>query len=146
MRPSLTRKLSSSGFTLVEVIVTIIVTAIVAAIFINFMGYAMSRSVRSIGNVRGEARAEDVMEHIIADFVLEINTNPSDTLAHMLAKSYGGDVTVSMRYISFDTSGNENPETLSNTLKVQVTEKESGQNLTTLLTKSRSVNSPPVIF
>ena len=146
MKQSLTRKLDPRGFTLVEVIVTIIATAIVAVIFINFMGTAMSRSERSVGNVHGEARAEDVMEHVIADYVLEINTNPSDALTHMLAKSYGTDVTVSMNYISFDSSGNEKPETLSNTLKVKVTDKESGRSLTTLLTKSRGSNSPLAAF
>jgi hypothetical protein len=52
---------------------------------------------------------------------------------------------ITTAYIAFDASGNEIPSGgLNRTLKVTVT--ASGNDLTTLLTSSRSANSPPVPF
>jgi prepilin-type N-terminal cleavage/methylation domain-containing protein len=139
------------GFTLVEVIVTIIVTAILSAIFINFMGTAMSRSVRSIEMARGEAGGEAALERIISDYVIRINqyTNAADPepLAQMKtaidAQAYGSEV--SATYITFDGSGNQVVSgTATRTLRVTVA--ASGNDLVALLTKSRSPDSPPVPF
>ena len=102
---------SASGFTIVEVIATIIVTAILSAVFINFMGSAMSRSVRSVEMVRGETDAESVLERITADYVLKMNQN-SATALDLMEKAintppkslYGPDV--SARYVYFDPGGN----------------------------------------
>ena len=64
-------------------IVTIIATAILGVIFINFMGTAMSKSVRSVEMVRDEATAEAPLERIVADFVFEMNqADPSQALQH----------------------------------------------------------------
>jgi prepilin-type N-terminal cleavage/methylation domain-containing protein len=139
------------GFTLVEVIVTILVTAILSAIFINFMGTAMSRSVRSIEMARGEASGEAALERIISDYVIKINqyTNAADPepLAQMKtaidAQAYGSEV--SATYITFDGSGNQVVSgTATRTLRVTVA--ASGNDLVVLLTKSRSPDSPPVPF
>jgi prepilin-type N-terminal cleavage/methylation domain-containing protein len=132
----------SSGFTLIEVIVTILMAAIMSAFFIQFMGTAMSGSTRAIENVRDEAGAERLMEQIVADFVVEINKDdPTSALEIMKGKPYGTDVT--MTYISFNSSGIEQPlvpPNTSNTLKVMV--RAPGNNLTTLLTKSRVTANP----
>ena len=48
-------------------------TAILGVIFINFMGTAMSKSVRAVEMVQGEARAEALLERIVADYVLKMN-------------------------------------------------------------------------
>jgi prepilin-type N-terminal cleavage/methylation domain-containing protein len=148
------RKLNNHGFTLIEVIVTIIAAAILGAIFINFMGTAMSRSTRSLENVQGEADAESVLEKIVADYVEKINQNESSALAEMntainVNRAYNNSekkVTVTAAYITFNTSGNESADTggLNRTLKVTVNANE--HRLTTLLTRSRSSDSPPVPF
>ena len=140
---------SNKGFTLIEVIVTIIAAGIMGAIFINFMGTAMSRSTRSIELVRGEARVEAVAESIIADFVYEINRNPSGTFTALQAKNYGSDVTVRLDdYISFNSSGGVISPVNNNTLRVKVTVIDTGNSLTFLLTKNRPslIGSPPVAF
>jgi prepilin-type N-terminal cleavage/methylation domain-containing protein len=125
MMPNLVGKSDQKGFTLVEVIVTIIATAILGVIFINFMGTAMSKSVRAVEIVQGEASAEAVLERIIADYVLKMNQNNATAL--VLIKTdidnksvYGNNVTAV--YIIFDSGGNEAADTagLNRTLKVTV--------------------------
>ena len=154
MMPSLTRKFNQRGFTLIEVIVTIIATAILGVIFINFMGTAMSRSVRSVEMVQGEASAEAVLEHIIADYVLKMNQN-NDTALGLIKTDidnkiiYGDNVTAA--YIIFD-SGNEASDlgvwidSVKPYRTLKVTVAAAGNDLVTLLTRSRSANSPPVQF
>ena len=80
MIPKIIGKLDQRGFTLIEVIVTIIATAILGVIFINFMGTAMSKSVRSVEMVQGEASAEATLERIIADYVQKMNQNNDTAL------------------------------------------------------------------
>lgn len=135
-----------NGFTLVEVIVTILIAAIMGAFFIQFMGTAMSRSVRAIENVRDEATAERIMEQIVADYVAEINkAAPGVALTTMTGKAYGPNV--AMEYISFNPGGAEQPAGPGTTLKVTV--QAPGSNLITLLTESRQAGppaSPPVAY
>jgi prepilin-type N-terminal cleavage/methylation domain-containing protein len=149
MMSYLTGKSNQRGFTLIEVIVTIMATAILGVIFINFMGTAMSKSVRAVEMVQSEASAEAVLERIIADYVLKMNQNNASAL--VLIKTdidnkimYGDNVTAT--YIIFDSAGNEATDTagLNRTLKVTVA--AAGNDLVTLLTRSRSANSPSVPF
>jgi len=120
----------------------------VGVIFINFMGTAMSKSVRPVEMVQGEASAEAVLERIIADYVLKINQNEATALG--LIKTdidnktiYGTNVTAA--YINFDTNGNETPDSSElRTLKVTVA--AAGNDMATLLTRSRDSDSPPVSF
>ena len=142
---------SENGFTLIEVIATVIVIGILAAFFIHFMGTALNDSYRSVELVENEARAEGLMEKIIADYVEKINdNNPDTTLAVIKGQEsfyesnadYGMPVT--MQYIAFN-AGNEvvvDP-TPSKNLKIVV--EAPGHNLTTILTLSRTdPNQPPV--
>lgn len=143
----------SKGFTLLEVIVTIIATAIVAVIFIDFMGTAMSKSTRAVEMVRDEAGAEALLECIVADYVFRMNQDSSTALSALRTALNNTAICglnnpatpgVTTAYIIFDSSGNEAPDTagLNRTLKVTVL--AAGNDLTTLLTRSRSTNSPPV--
>jgi prepilin-type N-terminal cleavage/methylation domain-containing protein len=147
MMPYLTEKSDQTGFTLVEVIVTIIATAILGVIFINFMGTAMSKSARSIEIVQGEASAEAVLESIIADYVLKMNQNNDTALALIKTdidnKTYGDNITAT--YITFD-SGNAVPDLVGPYRTLKVTVAAAGNDLVTLLTRSRNTNSPPVSF
>jgi prepilin-type N-terminal cleavage/methylation domain-containing protein len=142
---------SANGFSLVEVIATIIVTAILSAVFINFMGSAMSRSVRSVEIVRGETDAESVLERITADYVLRMNQN-SATALDLMEKAintppktvYGPDV--SARYVYFDAGGNELLDTSTSPRTLEVRVAAAGNDLIALLAKTRNPNSPPVLF
>jgi len=128
--------------------VTIIAAAIVGVIFINFMGTAMSKSTRSIELVQGEASAEATLERIVADYVLRTNQDNAAALSQIKTRIEGATygTNVSAAYIIFDSSGNEAPDTggLNRTLKVTVA--APGNDLITLLTRSRDTNSPPVAF
>ena len=139
------------GFTLVEVIVTIMMAAIMGAFFIQYMGTAMSRSTRAVDYVREEATAEALMEKIITDYVAKINLDEATALNDMntainFNKIYdSAQKKVTAKYIDFDNSGNEiNDSSKLRTLKVTVAAGE--HRLTTLLTKSRANDSPPVPF
>ena len=144
---------SQDGFTLIEIIATIIAMGILAAFFIHFMGTALNDSWRSVELVADEARAEGLMERIIAEYVELINDiNPDAALAAIkgLESSYESDtdygMPVTMEYIEFN-AGNEvvvDP-TASNNLKIVV--EAPGRNLTTILTKSRTeANQPPMPY
>jgi hypothetical protein len=136
------------GFTLVEVIVTILAAASVGVIFINFMGTAMSKSVRPVEMVQGEASAEATLERIIADYVLKMNQNEATALGLLKTdidnkSKYGANLTAV--YIDFDSNGNAIPDSSKlRTLKVTVA--ASGNDLTALLARSRDSDSPPVSF
>ena len=142
-------KSDQKGFTLVEVIVTVIATAILGVIFINFMGTAMSKSTRAVELVQGEASAEATLERIIADYVFKMNQNNDTALGLIKAdidnrNVYGDNVAAA--YIIFDSGGIEAADTegLNRTLKVTVA--AAGNDLVTLLTRSRNANSPPIPF
>jgi prepilin-type N-terminal cleavage/methylation domain-containing protein len=138
----------SNGFTLIEVIITVIATAIVGAIFANFMGYGMSRTVRSVEMVKGEADAERLMDRIIADYVFRINADSATALNLMKTDvdngAYG--TIVSATFIIFDPGGNQITDSggLSRTLKISIA--ASGNDIVALLTRSRSSSSPAVAF
>jgi prepilin-type N-terminal cleavage/methylation domain-containing protein len=145
---------SENGFTLIEVIATIIVMGILAAFFIHFMGTALNDSWKAVEVVEGEAKAEGLMERIIAEYVELINgNNPDAALATILSleSSYESDpdygLPVTMQYIVFDTNGDEQPDTAGENRNLKVTVEPPGFNLTTILTQSRTATSdPPVIW
>jgi prepilin-type N-terminal cleavage/methylation domain-containing protein len=155
MTTRISRFTGTGGFTLVEVIVAIMAAAILGAIFINYMGTAMSQSTRAIEIVRDEAGAEALIEQIVADYVYELNRNPSTTSPTALSTlkgyiepptlKYGAKV--SAQYIKYkdDLSGDEENPTpaLSNTLKVTVA--ASGNDLIILLTQSRVETKNPAV-
>jgi type II secretory pathway pseudopilin PulG len=155
MTTRIIKSTGTGGFTLVEVIVTIMAAAILGVIFINFMGTAMSQSTRAIEIVRDEAGAEALIEQIVADYVYELNRNPSTALPTALStmKGYIDPPTlkygakVSAQYIKYknDLSGDEEkpPPALSNTLKVTVA--ASGNDLIALLTQSRVKTENPAV-
>lgn len=141
-----------AGFTLLEVIVTIVAAAIVGVIFIQFMGTAMSQSVRPLSFVAGEAEAERLLERVTADYVYEVNRDPEGALVTLKGlidpptRKYGEKV--SAAWVAFDAGGNEIPYTgpaeAARTLKVTVG--AAGHDLVALFTRSRTANSPPVAF
>jgi len=104
----------------------------------------MSKSVRSVEMVQGEASAEATLERIIADYVQKMNQNNATALRphqnDIDNKSVYGD-NVTATYVIFDSNGNEAPDTagLNRTLKVTVAAR--GTILVTLLTRSRNANS-----
>ncbi len=133
---------SHKGFTLIEIIATIMMAGILSAIFIQFMGTALMRSGDAVNIVRDEASIEGLMEEIISDYLKEINNNsPENALSTIKAKNYGSDVT--MEYIQFDGSGNEQPSGSSNYLKVTI--EATGHKLTAVLTKSRDQADDPIV-
>ena len=126
---------------------------ILAAFFIHFMGTALNDSWRSVELVADEAKAEGLMEKIIADYVERINAIPNTALAVILSResSYENDpdygLPVTMQYIVFDASGAEQPDNSGENRNLKVTVEPPGYNLTTVLTRSRTnPNDPPVPY
>ena len=144
---------AESGFTLIEVIATIIVMGILAAFFIHFMGTALNDSWKAVEVVEGEAKAEGLMEKIIAEYVDLINDIPDTALGIIVSReaSYESDpdygLPVTMQYIVFDASGDEQADTAGENRNLKVTVEPPGFNLTTILSQSRTNSSdPPVIW
>ena len=136
------------GFTLVEIIITLLAAGILGAIFINLMGTALSDSWSTVEMVRDEARGVQVMEHIIADYVTEMNSDPANALATLIANKDNGDygTFVLMQYIEFDAAGIEvfTAPAISDTLKVTV--QATGKTLTNIFTNCRTVNDPLIRY
>jgi len=144
---------ADGGFTLIEVIATIVVMGILAAFFIHFMGTALNDSWKAVAVVEGEAKAEGLMESIIADYVEGINDNPDTALAVIVSResAYESDpdygLPVTMQYIVFDANGDEQADTAGENRNLKVTVEPPGFNLTTILTQSRTdTNDPPAIY
>jgi prepilin-type N-terminal cleavage/methylation domain-containing protein len=142
MKFSRLKRIASRGFTLVEVIVTIIVMGILAAYFIHFMGAAVDNSWKSVELVAGEAEAEAKMEQIIAYYTSKINQDLENALKSIEDK-YESDDQTTMQYVVFEPSDKATPVGASNNL--QVTVEAPGNNLTTILTKSRTSSSDPKV-
>ena len=147
MKPTHSNISSSNGFSLIEVIATIIVMGILAAFFIHFMGTALDASWKSVELVAGEAEAEGTIEQIIADYVNEINSNPSTYYVALIDKTDNGDYgdNVSMEYIDFDDSGKEDTPGGESYPIIKVTVQSAGKNLTMVLTPSRTDSSDPKV-
>jgi len=154
MKLSESKMADQSGFTLVEIIVTLVAAGILSIFYFQFMGTAMSHSWKSAELVAGEAKAEGLMERIIAEYVELVNQPPqpppNDALAQIFARKavyesdpdFGSKVT--MAYISYDSAGNEDPAGgTSNNLKVTV--EAPGNDFTTLLTNSRKDADNPIV-
>ena len=131
-----------SGFTLIEIIATIIVMAILAAFFVHFMGTAQSNSWKSVELVAGEAEAEGKLEEIIAYFTSKINNDPDNALNAVKTSDFGGNV--AMEYIEFQ-GGNETIAASGTSTTLKVTIIAPGNDLTTLLTQSRTRNEDPIV-
>jgi hypothetical protein len=132
----------------VEIIITLLAAGILGAIFINLMGTALSDSWSTVEMVRDEARGVQVMEHIIADYVTEMNSDPANALATLIANKDNGDYGpgVLMQYIEFDAAGIEvfTAPATSDTLKVTV--QATGKTLTNIFTNCRTVNDPLIRY
>lgn len=147
---------SSHGFTMIEIIATIIIMGILAAFFIHFMGTALDDSSKSMELVIGEAEAEGIIEEIIAYYTSEINSDPDNALSTIKSKRDNGDFgdinSISMAWVLFDSGGNEQIDSsgentnLKVSVKIAVEGESVGHNITTILTKSRSNTSDPIVY
>lgn len=156
MKRAKSKHKSENGFTLIEIIATVIIMGILAAFFIHFMGTALTDSWQSVELVADEARAEGLMEKIIADYVEEINgDNPAAALEEIKGREssiYESDpdfgMPVSMQFIVFEANGNEQADEAGVNRNLKVTIESPGYHLTTILTESRTddVNDPPIFW
>ena len=143
-----------NGFTLIEVIATVIAMGILAAFFMHFMGTALEDSWQSVEVVADEAKAEGLMEKIIADYVELMNGNNYENALTIIANretSYESDPKYGMpiltEYIVFDSNGVEQPDTAGENRNLKVTVESPGENLTTILTQSRTnTTDAPIIY
>ena len=145
MMASRSKLTNTNGFTLVEIIATIIVMGIVAAFFIHFMGTAMDDSWKSVELVTGEAEAEAKIEEIIAYFTSKINDNADlDNALSKIITEFSGDAT--FQYIVFNsTTGNEENDIAGTNRNLKITVDAPGNNLTTIVTRSRINSSDPIV-
>jgi len=146
MKPGTAKNNRQKGFTLIEIIITLVASGILGVIFINLMGTALNNSWSAVERVRDEAGAVGVMEKIIADYVTEMNANPSGALAQIITFNDAGDygTGVSMQYVEFDAGGNLFAVGSGNNLLVTVP--SSAKDIINLLTNSRAATDPPIRY
>jgi prepilin-type N-terminal cleavage/methylation domain-containing protein len=142
---------SNKGFTLIEIIATIIIMGILSAFFIHFMGTALDNSWKSVELVAGEAEAEGKLEEIIAYFTSKINddsvlNNPLLNALTIVDSEFSGDAAITMEYILFNAgSGAEEADVSGANRTLKVTVEAPGNNLTTILTQSRTDSTDPKV-
>ena len=135
---------AARGFTLVEIIATVVIMGILSAFFIHFMGTALDNSWKSVELVAGEAAAEAKLEEIIAYYTSKLNDDTQlDNALSIVASQFSSDAT--MEYIVFDGSGAEAADGSGANRNLKVTIEAPGNNLTTILTQSRTRSSDPKV-
>jgi len=135
---------ATQGFTLVEIITTIVIMGILSAFFIHFMGTALDDSWKSVELVAGEAAAEAKLEEIIAYYTSKLNDDTQlNNALSIVVSQFSGEAT--MQYIVFDGSGAEAADGSGANRNLKVTIEAPGNNLTTILTQSRTQSSDPKV-
>ncbi|MFC1880515.1 type II secretion system protein [Thermodesulfobacteriota bacterium] len=149
------------GFTLVEIIVSLMAAGILSIFYFHFMGTAMDFSWKSVELVAGEAEAALIMETIIADYTDLINNVPGSgpplgtSLSTIKGTNYLNEVGltiyyvtgVTMVYVRYESGGNIVELSGSNTSNyLKVTVHAPGNDLTTILSQSRTETSDPAMF
>ena len=155
MNSTMGKDTRQNGFTLVEIVITLIAAGILGTIFINLMSTALNDSWNSVEMVNNEARAVRKMEEIIADYVKEINADPTNALWTIYDAIDNGNyneppvaphtITVTSQYIEF-VSGKDEPVAIGASNTIRVTVQAGGSRLTTILAKSRSAGDQPVRY
>ncbi|MGE4504417.1 MAG: type II secretion system protein [Desulfovibrionaceae bacterium] len=142
----------SPGFTLLETIVILILVGVVGSFLASFLGVKLTHAPDVAVIAGQEARVEQIMEHILADYVVQINgANPDGALAAVAAAAKEaeyealdptGNTEVEFEYVTFSAGGTEQAGSSSDpTLKVTVYTAIGGSEqhrMTTLLTRSRT--------
>lgn len=153
---------NNRGFTLVEMIVSLVVAGILAVFYFHFMGTAMNSSWKSVELVAGEAEAALLMEEIISDYTDRINNTPGvvppplgKALAAIKATDYTAEagldlyyVTgITMVYVTYASDGKQTELGGSYTSKyLKITIHAPGNDLTTILSQSRTKADDPAVF
>ncbi|WP_155321115.1 PulJ/GspJ family protein [Desulfosarcina ovata] len=103
-------RMTHSGFTLIEIIVTLTVAAILSVILVQFMGTSISRSVEPTLSLQEGMTLQGIFENMNADYkrLLLVDSTPLATFKSRVESGYYGTYTVSQsEYIEFDTSQSE---------------------------------------
>ena len=72
----------TSGFTLLEVIVSILIAAILGTIVIQYMSSGLSSSAVSLDNIKNNYILEQVIEGFTRDYRYWLENDPSQTITH----------------------------------------------------------------
>jgi prepilin-type N-terminal cleavage/methylation domain-containing protein len=81
-KSNLRGKERTSGFTLLEVIVSILIAAILGTIVIQYMSSGLSSSAVSLDNIKGDYTLEQVIEGFTRDYRYWLGNNPGQTITH----------------------------------------------------------------
>ena len=136
---------NEKGFTLLEIIVTLIVAAIMGAMLVQFMGTSMIRSAEPVVRVQQGFSLNEAMEKMTADFkkLLAQDTTPLATLKSYIENGndpnstpYYGSYTWQTKYVTFNSSNNENQSPCTSNCKVlKITITNADQTLTVLFSE-----------
>lgn len=120
----------NTGMTLVEILAGLIILSILSLVTLRYLGVSLTASGTAVNQLRDGEAAATVMERITVDYkrLLENNATPLSSLQAVIgsegsaqSNAYGNYDVVTNRFIAFDGSGNEVPDTTAmNALKVKI--------------------------
>jgi prepilin-type N-terminal cleavage/methylation domain-containing protein len=130
---------SSSGFTLIEVIVSIIIVAILGTFLVSYMAGGITKSSLLINTVKQEFEIFKVMEQITADYQKKVPSSSSELLSfesNITSEYNTNGVTVSCAFINIDrTDGTFSSSDSTNGLILRVMLQKGDQSIAAFFTR-----------
>lgn len=138
------------GMTLLELIAALVLTGIMSAMLVTLMmSSGLVDSHEPIIYARDEGDVESIMEHIVADYVTDMNSNPIVDIddANGLIQKIQSDVYAGYPNEIIIQNPPSDPSFVGDSgTNIIVIIKKDGHSLTALFSSARTSNEEPIVF
>lgn len=138
-------KLSLTGFTLLEIVVTLTVASVLGTIIFLYMNTSLTRSTEPVARIQTTYSLNQIVEQITADYKTLKDSNGDYNLTTLQGNiqngnvvgntPYYGEYTQVTGYIKFNVGRNEEPDSTGENRILKVAITSNNQTTTVLFTK-----------